>query len=239
MNFSGFEGNELTVELLPGETLYFDLHFLRSPKFSRDVTPHAWEAIGARLMSGKLWEAHLEGGPDGDIVLLSGAEPYGCFHFVELSASQTMFVRLRHLVGYAFEGDGRFSSSLNPFDPVRWLIGATSSAFVHGPASLVFYGRDCEDVTADAGEECFSDQLYAFSADSPFRVSGYLPQGDGVWADLINTLSTTVNMTFQGPVRLIKTTRRQEHSNRLGNMWRLIFVSIFLGWLVQRMVFAQ
>ena len=239
MNFSGLEGNELTVALEPGETLYFDLHFLRSPKFSRDVTPHFWEAIVARLMSGKLWEPHLMAGHEGDIVLLSGPEPYGCFHVIVIEPGKTMFVRLRHLVGYAFNDGGRFSSSLNPFDPVRWLIGATSSAFVRGPASIVFYGRACEDVTANAGEECFSDQLYAFSADSPFRVSGYLPQGDGFLADLINTVSTTVNMTFQAPVRLVKTTLRQEHSNRLGNLWRMLFVGIFLGWLFQRIVTAQ
>jgi hypothetical protein len=239
MNFSGFDGNELTVELLPGETLYFDLHFLRTPKFSRDVTPHFREAILARLMAGKLWEAHLEAGPDGDVVLLSGPEGYGRFHVIELKAGQIMFVRLRHLVGYAFNDGGRFSSSLNLFDPVRWLIGATSSAFVHGPASLIFYGHAVEEVPATAGEECFADQLYAFSADSPFRVTGFLPQGEGFWADLINAVSTTVNMTFQAPVQIIKTTLRQEHSSRLGNLWRLLFVGIFLGWLFQRIVTAQ
>ena len=239
MNFSGFEGNEFTVELLSGETLYFDLHFLRSPKFSRDMTPHFWEATLARLMSGKLWEAHLQAGPDGDTVLLSGPEPYGRFHVVTLKPGETMFVRLRHLVGYTFDDRGRFSSSLNPFDPVRWLIGATSSAFVHGQASLIFYGRAVEEVSATAGEECFADQLYAFSADSRFRVTGLLPQGDGFWADLINTVSTTVNITFDEPVQIVKTTLRQEHSNRLGNLWRLLVVGIFLGWLFQRIVTAQ
>jgi hypothetical protein len=239
MNFSGFEGNELTVELEPGETFYFDLHFLRSPKFSRDMTPHFREALVARLMSGKLWEPHLTAGPDGDIVLLSGPEPHGCFHYVELKAGETMFVRLRYLVGYTFSGSGRFSSSMNLFDPVRWLIGATSSAFVHGPAWLIFYGRAVEKVPATAGEECFADQLYAFSANSPFRVTGFLPQGEGPWADLINTVSTTVNMTFEKPVLLVKTTLRQEHSNRIGNLWRLLFVGIFLGWLFQRVVTAQ
>ena len=46
-------------------------------------------------------------------------------------------------------------------------------------------------------------------------------------------------MTFQAPVRLVKTTLRQEHSNRLGNLWRMLFVGIFLGWLFQRIVTAQ
>jgi hypothetical protein len=239
VKYSGLDGNELTVALEPGETLFFDLHYLRSPKFSRDVTPHFWEALVARLMAGKLWEPHLTAGPDGDMVLLSGPEPFGCFHPVEVAAGQTMFVRLRYLVGYAFNDGGRFSSCLNPFDPVRWLIGATSSAYVRGPASLIFYGRALEDVTAEAGEECFADQLYAFSAESPFRISGYLPQGKGLWADLINTVSTTVNVTFQRPVHLVKSTLRQPHSNRLGNLWRLLFVGIFLGWLFQRILTAQ
>lgn len=239
MEFSGLEGNELAVAVAPGETLFFDLHFLRSPKFRRDVTPHFWEAVVARLMAGKLWEPHLTGGPDGDIVLLSGPEPSGCFHVVKIAPGKTMFVRLRHLVAYAFNGDGRFSSCLNLVDPVRWLIGATSSAYVRGPASLVFYGRSVEEVSAESGEECFADQLYAFSAESPFRVSGYLPQGVGFWADLINTTSTTVNMTFQGPVHLVKTTLRQSHSHLLANLWRLLFVSIFLGWVVQRVVTSQ
>lgn len=239
MKFSGLEGNELTVSLDPGETLYFDLHYLRSAKFSRDVTPHFWEALIARLRSGKLWEPHLTAGADGDTVLLSGPEPFGCFHVVIVEPGKPMFVRLRHIVGYAFSDGGRFSSSLNFFDPVRWLIGATSSAFVHGPASLVFYGRAVEDVLADAGEECFADQIHAFSADTPFRVSGYLSQGKGFWADLINTVSTTVNLTFQAPVHLVKTTLRQEQSNRLGSLWRLLFVGIFLGWLVQRILTAE
>lgn len=238
MKFTGLEGNELTVCLEPGETLHFDLHFLRSAKFSRDISPHFWDALVARLMSGKLWEPHLTAGPQGDKLLLSGPEPYGCFHVVLVEPGKTMFVRLPHLVAYAFNEGGRFSSSLNPFDPVRWLIGATSSAFVRGPASLVFYGRACEDVMAEAGEQCFADQIYAFSADSPFRVTGYLPQGDGFWADLMNTLSTTVNMSFEAPVRLVKTTLRQERSNRLGMLWRLVWAGILLGWVVERIVFA-
>jgi hypothetical protein len=238
MNFSGMEGNELTVSLLSGETLYFDLHYLRSPKFSRDITPHFWEAIIARLRCGMLWEPHLTAGPDGDVVLLSGPEPFGCFHVVIVEPGESMFVRLRHLVGYTFNDRGRFSSSLSLLDPVRWLIGASSSVFVHGPASLVFYGRAVEDVMADAGEECFADQAYAFSAESPFRVSGYLPQGEGFWADLINTVSTTVNLTFQAPVRLVKTTLRQAQSNRLGGLWRLVFVGILLGWLIERILTA-
>ena len=238
MNFSGLDGNELTAALEPGETLYFDLHYLRSPKFSRDITPHFWQAILARLRCGKLWEPHLTADIDGDVVLLSGPEPFGCFHVVIVEPGKTMYVRLQHLVAYAFNDGGRFSSSLNLLDPVRWLIGASSSAFVHGPASLIFYGRSVEDVAADAGEECFADQAYAFSAESQFCVTGYLPQGEGFWADLINTVSTTVNLTFQTPVRLVKTTLREEQANRLGGLWRLIVVGIVLGWLIERIVTA-
>lgn len=239
MNFEIYDGNELAASLAPGEMLYFDLQYLRSPRFSRDMTPHFWEAVVPRLLTGKLWEPHLTAGHAGDVVLLSGPEPYGCFHVVEVAAGRKMFVRLKHLVGYAFNDGGKFSSTFNLFDPVRWLIGAPTSVFLHGPASLIFYGRAVEDVTAGAGEECFADQIHAFSADSPFQVSGYLPQGTGLWADLINTVSTTVNMTFRAPVRLVKTTLRQEHTNRLGRLWRLVFVSILLGWLVQRWVFSD
>jgi len=238
MRFVNLDGNELTAELEPGETLYFDLHFLRSPKFSRDMTPHFWEALVPRLLAGKLWEPHLTAGNAGDIVLLSGPEPYGRFHVVKVPAGRKMFVRLKHLVGYAFDHGGKFSSSLNVLDPVRWLIGAPTSVFLHGPASLIFYGRAVEHFMVDPGEECFADQIHAFSAEAPFQVSGFLPQGSGFWADLINTVSTTVNMTFLAPVELVKTTLRQEHTNRLGSLWRLVFVTILLGWLVQRMVFS-
>lgn len=238
MKFANLDGNELTASLEAGETLYFDLHYLRSPKFSRDMTPHFWEAMVPRLLAGKLWEPHLTAGHEGDIVLLSGPEPYGRFHVVVVEPGRKMFVRLKHLVGYAFNDGGRFSSSFNLLDPVRWLIGAPTSVFLHGPASLIFYGRAVEDVMADAGEECFADQIHAFSAEAPFQVCGYLPQGTGFWADLINTISTTVNMTFLAPVRLIKTTIRREHTNRLGRLWRLVFVSILIGWLIQRLVFS-
>jgi hypothetical protein len=239
MQFSGVESNELRVRLSPGETIYFDLEHLRSDTFSKDVTPHFREALLARLLAGKLWEPHLTAGPGGDEVLLSGPEPSGRFHVVTLAAGESMFVRLPRLVAYEFRDGGRFRASLNPVSLVRWLIGAVSAVFVEGPATLIFYGRDVAHVEADAGERCFADQVYACTATAPFTISGFQPRGCGLWADLINTVSTTVNMTFHGPAHVVKTTLRRERTNRLRSIGRLLVLGIAIGWLVEKVVTAN
>lgn len=239
MQFSGVESNELRVRMVPGETIYFDLEHLRSDSFSKDVTPHFREALLARMLAGKLWEPHLTAGPGGDEVLLSGPEPSGRFHVVTLAVGESMFVRLPRLVAYAFRDGGRFRSSLNPVSLVRWLIGAVSAVFVEGPATLVFYGRDVAHVEAEAGERCFADQVYACTATAPFTISGFQPRGCGLWADLINTVSTTVNITFHEPSQVVKTTLRRERTNRLRSIGRLLILGIAMGWLVEKVVTAE
>jgi hypothetical protein len=236
MRFKELEINELEVALDNGETLYFDINYLRSPNVDSHITPHFRGAVFSRLLTGKLWEAHLTAPAAGAKVVLGGPEASGRFAVVVVNAGSNLFVRLHAVHGYAFGMGGRFRSSMRLLDPVRWIIGAATSVIVQGPASLVFYGRSVEHVTAEAGDHCFADQLYAFGAESRFRVSGYRPNEGGVLSQWFNAASSTINLTFLDPVEIVKTTIRDERPNRLKGIARLVFVSLLIGWCVERVV---
>lgn len=236
MRFKELESNELEVALDGGETFFFDIEYLRSPNVDAHLTPHFRGALFARFFAGKLWEAHLTAPQSGTKVLLGGPEASGRFVVVVVGEGSSLFVRLHAVHGYAFGRGGRFRSSMHLLDPVRWLIGAPTSVIVQGPASVVFYGRSVEHVSAEVGEHCFADQIYAFGAASRFHVSGYRPHEGGVLSQWFNAASSTVNLTFLDPVEIVKTTTRDERPNRLRGVFRLVFVSLLIGWCVEKAV---
>jgi pimeloyl-ACP methyl ester carboxylesterase len=241
MKFGNTACNEIEVEVEPGETLHFGTEFLRTPRFSRHMIPHHWssllpDAFFRRLFSGKLWDLHVTAGASPEKVLLGGNDPRGQFAVVEVLPDQKLFIRLRHLAAYAFAEGGGFVTSMNPFDPSRWILKAVSALIVRGPATLLFYGVGLKMDTMQAGGHSFADQLLAFDATAPFRLHGLLPEGDGPAAYALNAASTTVDVEFAEEVPVIKTTLRTATTNRLSRLWRLLFFGLLLGWIVEQVV---
>ena len=241
MKFGDTTSNEIEVEVEPGETLHFAAEFLRSPTFSRSTVPHFWngllpDAFWSRLFSGKLWDLHVAARETPETVRLGGNEPKGSFLVVTVEPNHKLFLRLRHLAAYAFTRDGGFSTSLNPMSPSRWILKAVSAVMVRGPATLVFYGVELKASEMEAGGHSFADQLLAFDATTPFRLHGLLPEGHDPAAHGTNITSSTVDVEFTAPATAVKKTTRTQHTNRLSRLWRLLFLGLLGGWLVEQAV---
>jgi pimeloyl-ACP methyl ester carboxylesterase len=241
MNFGDTKSNEIEVEVEPGETLHLGAEFLRSPTFSRSTIPHFWtgllpDAFFSRLFTGKLWDLHVTARETPEKVQLGGNEPKGSFLVVTVEPKHKLFLRLRHLAAYAFGPGGGFCTSLNLVSPSRWILKAISAVMVRGPATLVFYGVELKTTEIEAGGHSFADQLLAFDATTPFRLHGLLPEGHDPAAHGTNITSSTVDVEFEAPATVVKKTTRTQNTNRLSRLWRLLFLGLLGGWLVEQAV---
>lgn len=241
MKFGDTHSNEIEVDVEPGETLHLGAEFLRSPTFSRSTIPQFWtrllpDAFFGRLFAGKLWDLYVTAGETPEKVRLGGNEPKGSFLVVTVEPHRKLFLRLRHMAAYAFGPGGGFCTSLNVLSPSRWVLKAVSAAMVRGPATLVFYGVELKASEIEAGGHSFADQLLAFDATTPFRLHGLLPEGHDPAAHGTNITSTTVDVEFAEPATVVKKTTRTQSTNRLSRLWRLLFLSLLGGWLVEQAV---
>jgi pimeloyl-ACP methyl ester carboxylesterase len=241
MKFGDLKSNEIEIDLEPGETLHFGAAFLRSPVFSQSTVPPFWtgllpDAFLGRLFAGKLWDVYVTATDVPEKVQLGGNEPKGSFLAVTVEPGQELFLRLGPLAAYSFGPGGGFRSSLGLLNPSRWILKAVSAVTVRGPATLLFYDVGAKAGVIEAGGHSFADQLLAFDAKAPFRLHGLLPEGSDPVAHGTNITSTTVNIEFTAPATVVKKTTRLPGTNRLTSLWRLLFIGLLGGWLVEKIV---
>ena len=168
------ESNEISLNVVTGETCFFAADFLRTPSFTGSAL---WEkdhgflrAFVSRFMSGRLYDLFLTPSHESQVLKLSGSESHGRFLVQVLNPGQRSVVRLPYLKAYQFGTKGRFQGKSCLFDPVRWITGTVFVVIVEGPATLIFYGSGLQH---SAVTECFADQIVAFDASVPFEVTGF------------------------------------------------------------------
>lgn len=224
MHYEITAANAANAHLKAGDHLAFHGDFLRDHKLGSPFPPLHWrQALIPRLLTARLlffnrdaWES--------ETISLSGNRPHNEFHAVEVPAGKAYWIKLTYLAAFSFGPGARFQTVRRWLDPVAWLIGATRSVIVHGPANLLFYG---EGLAISSKSSIQSDLVVAFDASVPFQVSGYDP-GTNRSAHLINALSSTVVMTFEGGGPLLQSTIRKVRKQRCIAIFRLL-LSILLG----------
>jgi hypothetical protein len=153
---------------------------------------------------------------------------------VEVPEGEAYWVKLSYLAAFSFEPGARFQSVRRWLDPVTWLIGASRSVIVHGPANLLFYGGGLK---VPATSSIQTDLVVVFDASVPFQVSAYDP-GPRRFTHLINAFSSKVFMTFQGGGPLLQITTGNVRKQRFIAIFRLL-LSILLGVLATRAILGN
>ena len=227
--------SEITVEVQPGETLYFRSCFQRSPHFSKSTVPvFITHAFFKRWWEGLLCPLYVSAGQKAAPVKLGGSESKGQFVQLTVDPGKRVFVRLPYLAAFMFGPGGGFGSSFSPFRLHRWLLQAKSAANVGGPATLLFYGVGLKAPTLCRGEHCFADQLVAFDASVPFHLHGLKPEGFDPAAHLESFTSSTVSVEFTADTPVVKKENRPPvNSNRLKRVLSVI-MGIAFGWWAER-----
>ena len=223
--------NAATAHLNEGEQLAFDGDFLRGHKLGSPFPPFRWsEAFFTRLLTGRLSFSIREAW-ESETIDLSGNSQHSQFHPISVPEGKAYWVKLGYLVAFSFGAGARFTTARRWIDPVAWLIGATRSVIIHGPAELLFYG---EGLVKSGKDSIQADLVVAFDASTQFEVSGYDP-GDNRVAHLINALSSTVVMKFTGGGPLLQTTIRKHRKQRFRAICRVV-IGIIAGslalWLI-------
>lgn len=224
MRYEVTAANATTAHLEPGEHLVFDGDFLRGHILGSPFPPFRWrEALIPRLLTARLFFSTRDAW-ESETICLSGNRPHNEFHVVDVPTGKAYWIKLPYLVAFSFGPSARFQTVRRWLDPVAWLIGATRSVIVHGPANLLFYG---EGLAVSDRSSIQSDLVVAFDASVPFKISGYDP-GTKRSAHLINALSSTVVMNFEGGGPLLQSTIRKVRKQRFIAIFRLL-LSILLG----------
>ena len=236
MRFNSPTPNEAVVEVPAGTRVYLAKEFLRSSKFSRDFIPKYNGAFLQRLVSGRLWDLHIDGSNENDILRLSGSDPYGRFEFLEIKKGHFFFIRLQNLAAYSFGKGGRFRRTISLFDPVRWITKTAFGVVVEGPAILLFYGAGIAHKSMGEEDYVFSDQLIGFDAGKKFQVKSLNPDKKSFFAVLMNAISASVCMEFPRGTNSIIRTVRSESISRLSLIPRLIFWGILVAYLIEKLV---
>ncbi|QTN31176.1 hypothetical protein HZ994_02150 [Akkermansiaceae bacterium] len=231
MRYEVTAANTAKAHLEAGERLAFDGDFLRGHKLGTPFPLFRWkEAFFPRLLTGRLFFFSRDAW-ESETIDLSGNNTHGKFHPISVPAGKAYWVKLPYLVAHSFGSSARFTTARRWHDPVAWLIGATRSVIVHGPAELLFWG---EGLTTSENDSIQADLFVAFDASVPFQVSGYDP-GKNPAAHLINAMSSTVVMTFVGGGPLLQTTIRKRGKQRFWAIFKLlvnIIVSAVATWLL-------
>lgn len=234
MHYEVTAANAVTAHLEAGDHLAFNGDFLRDHKLGSPFPPLRWrEALLPRLLTNRLFFFNRDSW-ENEAICLSGDRAHNAFHAVEVPTGKAYWIKLTYLAAFSFGPGARFQTVRRWLDPVAWLIGATRSVIVHGPANLLFYG---EGLTVSAKSSIHSDLVVAFDASVPFTVSGYDPGRNGS-AHLINALSSTVVMTFDGGGPLLQSTIRRARKQRFIAIFRLL-LSIALGYFATRAILGS
>ena len=234
MKYEIHTANSATAHLDAGDELSYLGSFLRDDKVASPFpVPHWREAWFPRLLSGRLFFCSRTAEND-ERLCLSGEHPHSQFHSIDVPDGRAYWVKMKFLAAFSFGHGAKFSSATRWLDPVAWLIGASRSVYVHGPAHLLFYGSG---LMVSDKNKLHSDLIVAFDASEPFRVSGYDP-GKNLGAQLINALSSTVVMTFDSAPPLLETTIRPTKRNRFIALSRLL-LGVVLGSLASWIIFGS
>lgn len=234
------ESNEITLNVVAGETCFFASDFLRTASFTGSVLwkkDHGFlRALVSRFLSGRLYDLFLTPTHESQVLKLSGSESHGHFLVQTLNSGQRSVVRLPYLKAYQFQENGKFQVKSCLFDPVRWITGTVFVVIVEGPATLIFYGSGLQDSTVT---ECFADQVVAFDAGVPFEVTGFGPKGLGWFAQVFNAFSSTVNMRFASSTHLVLNTFRTEAHSRLRQVPNYLFLGVLVGGLLEWLLMGK
>lgn len=231
MRFEVNTANAATAHLDEGNHLAFDGDFLRDHKLGAPFPPFRWrEAFLPRLLTRRLLFFNREAW-ESETIDLSGNLPHSHFHPISVPEGKAYWVKLRYLAAFSMGTGGCFTTSRRWHDPVAWLIGTTHSVLVHGPAELLFYG---EGLTKSDKQSIHADLVVAFDASVPFRVTGYDP-GQARTAHIMNAMSSTVVMVFEGGGPLLQTTIRRQRRQRFRAICRVV-ISLAVGALALKLI---